>query len=455
MSPWSKRALIGIGWLAGIGLAAYGLWWTRDFLQKDAMSAYRQRSVDDVDKPVVTAEDIRMTHYEGDKLILEAEIGRFTSTSGRQILRGEAIQGGKLYRDGKVELEFDARLATWNAVRRTLDLEGAIRAKNQNLDLKTTKMTFDEANGRMFVDVPVKGKFYGGSIETKSMVYNLRQEKGRLMAVSWQGEAKAPTKEDAPPTQWNFNSKIITQLNKDEWRIDQFDATDKEIAIKSDSAVWNRKTDVTVAVGNVRYYSSEANMICDKVTVFRKERRVILEGKVSMLIKPEKDATLKVEELQRIKAISPEEVKPAKTKPTPQQREEVRSTDNRRKYPVRVLAEKVEYWYGRGERRALIDGKPQARQELSEGQWRMIWCHQATWNGETDLLTLLSEENKRTVRLRTSTDDDITARSAEISTAEDDERFSAVEPSGTVYGDEGEDEIPRPESEKKPPPGSA
>ncbi|MER3466044.1 MAG: hypothetical protein C4340_02365, partial [Armatimonadota bacterium] len=52
------------------------------------------------------------------------------------------------------------------------------------------------------------------------------------------------------------------------------------------------------------------------------------------------------------------------------QEERVRRSDNLRDYPILVTAERIEYWYTEGSRRAQVSGSLKARQELAGGGWR-------------------------------------------------------------------------------------
>lgn len=430
------------GLTAAILGGAYALEWTQRFMRQDAFAGYRQEVENRMNRPEVTGEDVSLTHYDGDQKVLEARVGEFTATAGRQIVKGNKIQGGKLYRDGKLELEFDAETATWSDIHKSLTLEGNIHVHNQDFNLKTGALVFNQFTGKMHISTPVAGKLYGGTVRSDKLDFDVRKGTGKITNIVWQGKVN-PEVVPAPPREWTFGPSQVNFVSRDELEIIRFDGTDKEIAVKSEKALWNRKTDVTVAVGKVRYYSADLNVLCDKATINRKNRHVVLEGIISVYLKPESDQTLNVVPLTPIKPVSPEEVVPTGPQPrNPESNDEVRSLENRRKYPVQILAARVDYWYAKGERRAEILGSPQAWQELPESRWRYVWAHKAAWNGESNILTLVSEPNKRNVRLRTSLGDDISFKSFWLSTAEDDERYGGEDAQGKAYVDEPE-ESPR------------
>jgi lipopolysaccharide export system protein LptA len=227
------------------------------------------------------------------------------------------------------------------------------------------------------------------------------------------------------------------------------------VIIKANQVERNVKTDVVVATGNVSYFSKKVNLLCDKVTIYRKEKRAVLEGNVSMLIKPEDQEKLEEVALAPLRPIVPEEI--ANSRPAPpteksdqekQLDDEVRSNQNRRKYPVQVLAAKIEYWYGEGSRRADITGAPQARQELPAGRWRQVWAYKAHYDGEKETLRLDSSPGHKETRIMTSLGDDIHANWFEVSTKEEDDAWSAEALDGIFVPDDNE--IPKePGSDKK------
>jgi hypothetical protein len=120
--------------------------------------------------------------------------------------------------------------------------------------------------------------------------------------------------------------------------------------------------------------------------------------------------------------------------------DEVRSGKTTRKYPILVLADKVEYWYAKGSRHAVITGSPQARQELAGGRWRYGWTHEAFYDGEKETLRMVSTEGKKDTRVKSSLGDDFVADTATVSTQEDNDEMSADGIVGDFY-QEG-DEIP-------------
>jgi lipopolysaccharide export system protein LptA len=233
-------------------------------------------------------------------------------------------------------------------------------------------------------------------------------------------------------------------------------ATDGEIIVKAPELEHNRKTDVVVVTGGATYYSPEANLFADKVTVYRKEKRAILEGHVRMLVKAEadQDKPAKVEPIPELKRVDPDSftIAPTELPQTPEQKkaiEDLRSTDTAKQFPTQVIADYVEYFYGKGNRKANIKGNPQARQDFTNGNWRHVWSDHAFYDGEKNLMTLYAENaEKNRARMKNSYGDDLDALWFLLSTKQDDEYNKGKDMKGHFYNTDEENER---EKKKTPP----
>src|SRR6185503_17951776 len=140
-----------------------------------------------------------------------------------------------------------------------------------------------------------------------------------------------------------------------------------------------------------------------------REKRAVLTGNVSMLVKPKDQEKLEVVEIQPFRPEVPIEVAASRPKPPSgaseaekKQNEELRSSKTARKYPISIRSEQIEYWYKRGERRATITGSPEARQDFPNGRWRRMKTNKAYYDAEKETLQLVSSESKRDTRVITS-----------------------------------------------------
>jgi hypothetical protein len=215
--------------------------------------------------------------------------------------------------------------------------------------------------------------------------------------------------------------------------------TDGDSIVMSPKGTWDEKTDVVDCEGPVKYWGVKANLVCDHLVIYRKEKRAVATGNVVIYIKPEEKQTAPDDKMEvpPFRPTVPDEVSKERP-PAPigsdqhskDLNEDVRSSASFNKYPATVRAEKIIYWYKKGDRHADITGSPEAQQEFPEGRWRMAWTHHALYDGEKETLTLLSSEGTRDTRMKNSIGDDGTAAKYIFSTKDDDDSYDADDEKG-------------------------
>lgn len=457
MSARSGRGLLGriasvVALCAGV---LYGVQLLEDFVRKDPLYGFRDRASRSSDNIAITLPEASFRQYHGPKLRSRARFKSIEVTRDRRILMLNGITDGWTSTDNGQSFEFSAPIGVWNTSTRTFEAKGGVRIVNANLDLQTPELSYAQATGELRLPASIKGRLFSGEVEAVDFRYHLPTQTFGVGPVSWVGQIQAD-EVGKPKSKWTIKAMGATRPPGDVeiWR--NGEATDGEIIVKADKIERNVKTDVIVATGKVQYFGIDANLLCQKATVYRREKRAVLEGDVSMLIKPEDQQRLEVVEIQPLRPIVPESIAsgrpPAPT--TDDQKkldEEVRSAKNRRKYPVSVYAGRIEYWYQKGQRRAAISGSPQARQELPGARWRQVWAFQAFYDGEKETLRLESSKSGRETRVRTSIGDDLTAAWFRISTRDDDDSWEAEGLSGEVVSEDEDLNERSTGSEKAPP----
>ena len=442
----STKPIIGQLFWGAVALAVVtlGIMGGRQLVQSDPFAEFKPKP-EDPSKAAVTMNETTLRGYQDGKLIMSADTAKLEITRDRNIYRALKLRNGMFKQDEKTIWSFVADKGVWQDQVKRLFLEKGIRAWNKEIDLKSDRLEYSNLTQDMAIPEAVKGKFYSGNIDAKTLKYNFKTEKWTVDKVVWIGTLaqndEVPVQQPTPAKPWTLTSDGPSFGEKGHMTLLKATARNGEVEIRADKiekfdAVEGRP-ETLIATGNVRYFGQEANLLCERVTIFRRERRAILEGRVNMLIKAEADRGLKVETLQPLRPVLPEEIARKGAQP-PRTTDELRSLENRRKYPVRVIADRIEYWYKKGERRALATGSPQARQELPEGQWRMAWAPRAEWDGENERMKLVGKAAQRDVRATFSDGSSVKAETFTFSTARDVEAWSAtmVEAQGTV--DEGE-----------------
>lgn len=415
-----------------LGAIGVGMAMTTYLLRIDPFHAMRTERVDPTIGVVL--DDVDLRQYDAGKLVTQAKIGHVSIRRDRQELTMEGIRDGVYYgRQGS--FNFSADHAEWAAANQSIHVLSGAHVTNRDLDLRTAAFEFQAQESTLVVPGRVVGRVFDGQIVGRDLQYRLTNGTLHAIVESWQGTLKGtlPNPQGQERRKWRtMNPCEITQ--KGDLRVFVKPVlTDGEIIVKADKAEQDVKSDVIVATGNVQYYSIRANVHCEKVVVYDREKRAVLTGSVRMLVKAQDSEKLAVEEIPPYRPVVPDEISkdrpPAPLNPGADQKaldDEVHSTKSLRKYPVLVYADRVEYWYKKGERHGIVTGNPQAHQEMSGGRWRQIWAQKGLYDGETEMLKLLGTPGKSDVRVKTSLDDDGICQWAEVSTKEDDDSFHAV-----------------------------
>ncbi len=443
--------------------AILGLVWLRTLATVDPFANLRKQP--EISSTVgIRLMDVDIWHYSDNTLKTKARVARVDVRQDRQYLDLYDLTDG-VYNSDKGSFNFAAAHAAWNAATRRIEVDSGGRVFAKDFDLKVSSFFLEGESAILRVPGPITGRLYDGNVRAVNLTYMLANGNYSVGPASWEGMLAMPLQDQDPNpkrTRWKIKSDgVVTHVGDiDRWP--DGEATDEEVLVKADMVERNTKTDVITATGKVRYFSGKTNMTCEKAVIYRKEKRAVFTGDVHMYFKPkdEQDKPLMVVEIPPFRPMVPEEVSKERPPAPPindeekKQDDELRSADLK-KYPVTALSSKVEYWYGKGQRHGIITGNPQANQVLPGGRWRHMWTVKGLYDGEKELLRLVSTEGKKDTRVKTSLGDDLVCTWFEISTKDDDDNWKASGISGDVFPDE--DEIPKADTKKgaKPTPKPA
>jgi lipopolysaccharide export system protein LptA len=452
MSPETARTPRSTRWVI-VGLlllvAALSVGWVKTFLGVDPFLGFRQDKKGLGQNISARFEDANIKTYTDGVLTGEADVDKMEVREDRQFIDLYGVHNGVFFGDGDA-YKFEAEKATWHANQKVLQVLGKSHVAGEDMDLEVPGFTYEQ--DRSIINIPgrVKGSFLKGDITAASLRYNLTEKTGQLGAIEWTGPATVAFGQDTvvnqveqPSTRsWNISCPDGETSVKGDVSISVggVTATDGELIVKADRVEHNRKTGVLVATGNVRYFGAEANMVCPKATVYRKERRAVFSGGVTMLIKPEDTPLAVVEDVPAFRSYGPDELKVAPpAKRTAEEKkfdEELRQSATARKYPVSLRAGEIEYFYKKGDRHAVITGRAEAHQSLTGGRWRHVWTHRALYDAEKDRLTLISSDGNFDTRVKSSIGDDLVAKQVEVSTKRGNDEMRAKQAKGEMFDDE-------------------
>ncbi len=458
----SRRPLLRgvlLGCLAAGGVV--GALWVGQTLRKelrgDPLAAYRNPVRGDLPETLgLRLTNVRVRRYRGRALQADFRMDAVDIEKNRQVFAMQGIRDG-VYRPaegggvGKTAFRFAATGGRYNGFASLLQLEGRVRVEGDEFALASQGLAYDDKTKILRLSRGVAGVAYGGRVRAENVVYNVAKRSFTTGRTMWKGRIPArflaQAGGDGAPASigrsvWTVEA-ASTRGSGDTGYYTGATASDGEVIVKAPNVTLNKKTDVLVATGGVRYFSGGANFVASKATILRKERRALLEGNVRMLVKTKEDEAKgpKVEDLPPYKPLPPERVTAGQALPDPTAVDKVRSGKSVRDYPLVIVSSKVDYVYAKGRRLALITGEPQARQELGAGAWRQVWTNTARYDPERELLRLNGLKGKRDARLKNSVGDDLVADWFELSTAEGDDEYSGSGIRGVVTT--SEDEVPK------------
>jgi hypothetical protein len=455
MQHFHKRYLplaVGLPVAAFLSFGVYR--WVANTLKSDPFATYKKQNPDDLPENVALAStDTSFTRYESGNPKASFYVKKMTIARNRQVYDFEGVSNGQIEWKGS-KYEFEGEQGNWNGFSKLLEITGKLRVKCKDFDVASKRVIYDELRRTISIPVGVDGTAMNGTLKVANLLYSMDSEVLETGAGEWNGTPSKNLFQDVPAENrtWkikydNFkkSSGIATYVNAR--------AEDGEVIVIAPAMTWDEKQDVLTATGNVRYFGKNSNLIADKVVVYRKEKRAIFSGNVTMLVKPKAASEEPAKEtiIVPLPPVVPESIsknRPPAPDSEDQKRteEEIRSGKNLRDYPLILVAPQIEYWYKKGERRAKIIGSPQARQEMPNDGWRYAWANSAYYDAEREKLELFSSKNKKEVIVKNSIGDVFNAGRGMLSTKEDDDDFEFWEGSGTMTS--RDEDLPPPDKKK-------
>jgi hypothetical protein len=431
-----KTALVrNIVLLAGLAAAIPP---TGRFLQRfgneDPLGAAKNRDV--IESGILMRmEGVQLRHYDRKGLITAAKCDQVLLASDRQTYDLHGVRDA-LYRGDQGTFHYTAGHANFVEGSKELKADKGIHIRNADMNLTAKSLEYNGRLSKLLVRGNVAGKLKGGDFKASNVEYKLDSGAYRAGPVYWKGMLALNLQDEGEqqkPTTWEIQGALVTYSGKN-GQIATYTnavAADDEVILIAPKVVHDRKSDVLTATGRVQYFSAKADLVADKCVVYRKEKRAELIGSVLMYVKPKKDQNgkPKVEPLPAFQPLNPDQVKPQRptkklTEEEKKNAEQLRDSKTIRDFPMVMVAAKIDYWYAKGARRAVITGAPQGRQELADGRWRHVWSNVGFYDGEKEVLKLVSSKGLKDTRMKNSIGDDLTADWMEVSTKEEEDELT-------------------------------
>lgn len=398
-------------------------WGIRSVVMTDSLSSFRHEDDSLKLEEGVVMKDFTISAYNRDQLAASMKVAQGVTLKDRSMIICTGISDGRLYTSDGDVFQFSAGAGEYGNFSKAITVKNGVHLTGDNLDLQADGFFYNHQEQTLTVTGSVAGTLQGGVIESDEVVLDLKNEEIRGSHCAWTGELAIPGSQKT--SVWHFEGDdyriskgIHTAKNATGW--------DSETRVKALDMRYDRGADIVTATNNVQYFGQDANLTCDKATIYRKEGRAVLEDqkRVTMLVKPEDSPPAESD----LPAFEPgDEEKP------------VRQTENLRQYPIAIDAAKIEYWYKKGTRRAIITGQPYARQQFPDGSWRDLVAHHAEYDGEAELLKLFSMPETWGVKITNSLGDIFESMKATVSTVKGDDTLEAHPMRAVITTEEEED----------------
>jgi lipopolysaccharide export system protein LptA len=434
----SPSRLGGLGEAAGAALITALTIGLVNLAQVDSLARYRT-PIQPMDAPGITVPNASITVWKEGRRKAELAVGELIFTRDRQVVRlNEGVKARLLAAQPGAEITVDMPAARYNSFERLVTADQGLRVRSKDLDLKAAQFSFDDRSGLLTIPGSTEGTLRKGQVKGVDFTGDTAKSVYALARAAWVGPALIAGLQ-GQPSRWDLRGDKPV-MRGDLFTVENGRAADPELIVKGLKIEWNRKTDVLVATGDVRFFSESANFRANKVTVFRREKRILMEGEAVMLSKPKDQEELKEEPIPAFPVMAPAQATPesqglAAEGPEREQDEELRKFDSIRDYPLTARADRITYFYQEGARRAEIEGSPQARQAIDAKRWRRLWSQRAAYDREADSLVLYSRAGQLDVRFISSIGDDFRAEQLQLSTKEGDDSWSADRFEGIAFGD--------------------
>lgn len=445
------QALVGAAAIAGI--TSYANW----LVSIDPFSRYRPAAKKDPGSEVgLELTEVSFAIYDGKSKVGTCMADKIEVSRDRQTIQFHTIRKGTVnVKEG--ELTFQAPNASYSQRGQVLSVLKGAKIQGKDMAIQVDGFSFYRRMNRLNTVGKITGKLMGGAVEASNLAYYTEDNSMTLGPVKWVGNPKGIAGELPglqTTTPWTIKAAKMKMVGNKAVYTDGF-ATDGEVIVRAKTIDHDRKTDVVVAKGDVKYFSAKANLVCEVATIYRKEKRAVLTGNVTMLVKPTDQEKLEEAEIPPFRPIVPESIAQGRPSAPPPAESNVRRNNTARKYPTQVWAERIEYFYQKGSRKANISGSPQARQDLPGGEWRHVWTNTAFYDGEAEKLRLISSNGKKDTRVKNSKGDDLIATWFLVNTKENQEdEWEAEGVEGTIVSDDDETNPPPPGGNAPPLRGS-
>jgi hypothetical protein len=366
-------------------------------------------------------QDVKVRVFTGPTETAAFHAGRIEIRRDKAFMTIDDVDQGTVFEGGKPAATFTAKTAGYDVSKDRLLVQDGARLKSKGYDLQAAAFRVNLSSKTLFSEGGIRGTYSKGRLKAGALKLNFGGGRSVAENIEWAGQANV----QGQTRDLQIRSRRVEYTADPDIQIYyDAEASDKDSLMRAKKLTWDRDADTVTMEGSCEYYGPESILSAPKVVVYRKEQRAVATGAVRLFVKPEREkGVVTVGAVPPAQPELPEGLKQP-DQGSPEFDDELRSGKTARKYPVIVTCQRVDYVYAKGRKQAVITGSPKARQVLRGGAWREIIGTKAIYQEEQELLTILSKEGGRDVRMTNSAGDDLTAETLVISTTAGKEKMT-------------------------------
>jgi hypothetical protein len=263
--------------VSGVAVTIYA----NSVLSLDAFARFRTRPGDQLDPVSIRLADFDIRHWSGGRLTTFAHVDRMEVGRNQNFYELFGVTKGQ-YAGAEEPFEFTAAHATWTQTRRALEGFQDVRVKNARYDLHGNGFLYEPDRRLLTVSGTVTGTYEGAKLVAKGVTYN--EATREFKTGPFEIQTTDPDDDDKSHV-WRFSGGTGGSTKGDIQTVINLRATDGIVVVRAPKAYRNTKTDVLTCEGPVRYWSPKADSICDHAVIYRREKRAVLTGRVTMVLK--------------------------------------------------------------------------------------------------------------------------------------------------------------------------
>lgn len=443
-------------WVGGLLLIAAAVW-VVELVRRQDPFAYLSLRESGLGAVGIRLEKVEVTVRRGLQRIAHLQADRVELQRDRTRWWVYKVRAGQLYEEGKPFAQVSADFLEYNSPQQVVLISGSPQVHllrtpwqpSEPLSLELETLQWNLRARRIASLSPVHLRWKTGSAQVRQMVIDLAEQ----VLVLKSGEIRLkPDQKNADQERKETKEREVQmryqrlKASEDRVELEVAEILDGDTLMRADRVIYEEpeKKKHLIATGRLKMLDPRAELTGEKLEAWLKEKRALLTGSVTLVVKPKEEKEQAPEKATAEAGANQAAQGNAKTKEAAQpkngnqpaekeEEEEELSPKTLRKYPVLVTCDQIEYFYKK--KQAVLTGHLKAVQQLKEGRTRVLTAERAEYDQKKEILTLTGN-----VVLDDEKGQHFTAGKVVVSVKEGEEWVEIEDGQGTLKVEEEEEE---------------